>query len=352
MPEIKEKIFVSEDLDSFKQSSQEPEPLIKQEKVEEVEKVRTKILLPDFKSFVKKIIKVRRFDASSMMSQYRDVYIDAKTQIATFIDSSTGNTLRPLSREEEFILMPEILNIRADAPEFNSKLDDYFASIGADIPDEGLDLDITIENEVDAVKHNGEVIKIEYPVNIPDYVIYRLIKKHIEKGFRVASSLKEAIIGVHEFYIEDIQKDNEDKNKVYNDIQKARLNFMNLTLGEKSLANKEKIEMLFDITFTIHQKYSHNTSLDDMIRILDEEVLQKNPDKMVSLMADKYLADKALINKLLIYNILSIQGNIYFNDSEPMGDLEDAIKYLNNPNRSGIKEKLRAKLEQSLRKVK
>lgn len=315
---------------------------------------RKEIVLPEIKTFSKRTINVKRFDASSMMSQYRDVYTGAKTQIASFIDSTTGLTVRPLTREEEFVLMPEILNIRPDAPEFNKAVDEFFVGIGADIEDEGLPLDVTIQEEINLKNKNGEVIGVmEYPVNILDYIIYRLIKKHIEKDFRVANSLKECIIGRHEFYIEDIKKDNEDKNKAYKARQTARVDFIALTAGDsKSERDKEKIKMIFDVTYNIHQKSSHSTELQDMIRILDEEVLQKDPDKMVELMNDEDLADKALINQLVTYNVISTQGNIYFNNNEPMGDLQETIKYLNNPIRADIKPKLRVKLQEKLRLIK
>ena len=110
--------------------------------------------------------------------------------------------------------------------------------------------------------------------------------------------------------------------------------------------------MIFDVTYNIHQKSSHSTELQDMISILDEEVLQKDPDKMVELMNDEDLADKALINQLVTYNVISTQGNIYFNNNEPMGDLQETIKYLNNPIRADIKPKLRVKLQEKLRLIK
>lgn len=315
---------------------------------------RKEIVLPEIKTFSKRTINVKRFDASSMMSQYKDVYSDAKTQIASFIDSNTGNTVRPLTREEEYVLMPEVLNIRPDAPDFNKAVDEYFVGIGVDIPDEGLPLDVTIEYEIDLKNKNGEKIgTMEYPTNILDYITYRLITKHIEKNFRIANSLKECIVGIHEFYIEDIKKDNENRNKAYKAREKARIDFIALTAGDdKSEKEKEKIKMIFDVTYNIHQKHSISTELDDMIRILDEEVLQKDPNKMVELMNDKDLADKSLINQLLVYNVITTQGSIYFNDDEPMGDLEDTIKYLNSPVRAGIKEKLRVKLKEKQKLIK
>lgn len=307
------------------------------------------IKLPSFKEYPKRIIKVKRFLPNFLMAAHKEVFGDATTPLAACVDATTQKTLRPLSREEEFILMPEVLNIRMDAPEFNAALEDWFASFNIDIPEEDLTLDITIQEEKIARKSNGEEIRIEYPVNINDYIVYRFIEKCIKKNFKVAASIKDAVVGIHDFYIEDVQKDDEIKNKNYKEVQKVRFDFIALTVGENSEKNKNKIELLFDVTYKYHNKLSAKTSLEDMIRILDEKVLSEKPEIIEKFLKDDKLEDKALINKLTIYNIITKEGDIYFDDATAMGKLSDAIIYLNNPIRSGIKEKLRAKLEQKIK---
>lgn len=307
------------------------------------------IKLPDFKKFEKRIIKVKRFNPSFLMSKYEEVFSDASTGVGAFIDSNTGRTVRPLSREEEFVIMPEILNLRMDAQEFNAALEEYFASIDIKVPEEGIILDISIASEKEVETYNGEKLKIDFPVNTIDYVNYKFLQKCIEKGFKVAPSYKDCIVNVHEFYIEDVEQDNKEKNKFYKDKQRVNLAFLNLTLEENAENNKEKIEMLFDMTFDIHGQHSYNTKLPDIIRILDEKVLSEKPELLAKLMIDENLADKALINRLLIHNVISKQGIIYFIDATSTGDLHDTIQYMNNPLNAGIKEKLRVKLEQKLR---
>lgn len=291
-------------------------------------------------------VTVKRLLESFRLKDHAVILADANMSIGSFVDRDTNTDVRPLSLIEERMIMPEILGIKSESEEFSLKVKQHFADITAYVPAEGLKLNISTQ----PITFEGKTL--QKPLVPLDYCIYRLVMKHVSKNFKIASSFEQGDPETHRYYIEDLTFENNKQNDNYKIKQDAMFEFMQLTHGKKAIDNKEKLAMIFDLTYSLHKDSSFGKKPEDLVRLLDEKVVSKDPSTFLKIVQDEDLEDKALVARCLTFNILSKQGNTYFEDNLALGDLDETIRYFNNPEHSGYRMKLKAKLEEKIKFVK
>ena len=138
-------------------------------------------------------IYIRRKEVNSFLP--KEVRVAARVAIGSIYVGR--QPLKGIDGDEAKKLLPQVLGLPADHPDFPRVEKDYWASMRVKIPFAGKELDMT-------VREDGT------PENVEDYITYRWCQKHRQ----VAESKQEmdAVSG-KKFYIYDPQKDLLKKNK-------------------------------------------------------------------------------------------------------------------------------------------
>lgn len=271
-----------------------------------------------------------------------------------------------LTRDEAKELVPLLTAVYPeDRKEFNASVQDYYKNLSTKIPEEGLELEIGLENPDlplvywEVKKGNGkvEILKqpkagveatpiLNHPIKLDDYVRYRHALKHPQVG----RTLDQAEMYEHvKFYIDDPQlttamaieiNDLEDEaGLIYHnnkaDEGKVTMILTLLGLDTKGKTPKEKVLMLKDTSMANKEK---------------PEVSQKAAlEKFINVATDKKLAKKYEIEEFIRTKILERHGTriLITESGQEIGvDLEDTVGWLFSPENSKEYNIMKAKYQE------
>lgn len=267
---------------------------------------------------VDKTVSVRRQEKFSHIPT--EVLQNSSTKVGSILDGR--KPLKGLTGDEEKELLSEHLGVDPDHHEFGEKTDKFWAEIGLEVPSEGTQLDVSIDE-------NG------WPNSLNDYIIYRWLKKHKA----VADSKEEMQKSpLKEFYIYDPERE----TKKENENTKMRME-----------ANKVVIKAIDE----------ENNMLNMLLRLLGDQnpdrmskeqkenklqtIADTTPERLVKAAQDKNLETRAEIEEMVEYEVLRKEGNSYFYMDDLIGEnLDEAIGFFKNKKNSSAVNDMRAKLKE------
>jgi len=224
------------------------------------------------------------------------------------------------SDEESHKYLRALLDVPPSHPDWPRQEREFWANMRVKIPFEGVELDITLDEDGNAVNPN-------------DYVTYRWCKVHRQ----VAGSK------------EEMEKDARKKYYIYD--PEGDLIKQNSKIKLKKDADKEFIKISSDLDKMRRILRVLTKSNPDSLNELEVEnrlysAKESDPAKFLKVSLDKNLDTKAEIEQLVEAGVLRKIGNQIIYGDETIGeDMTDTVVYFNNKKNSGAINAMRAQLK-------
>lgn len=228
--------------------------------------------------------------------------------------------LKGFEDEESRRHLRRILDVPPDHPSWPAQEKLFWANMSLKVPFEGIELDITIDENGDAV-------------NPQDYATFRWCQKHRQ----VASSKDEMENSVHKkFYIYDPQEDlikSNNKIKLKKDADKEFI---------KISSDVDKMRRLLRVLNNVNPNKMNDMEVENALYTAKDS----KPDQFLKLSLDKNLDIRAEIEELIDRGVLRKIGNQIIHEDETLGsDMTETIVYFKNKKNSGAINAMRAKLK-------
>jgi hypothetical protein len=263
-----------------------------------------------------KEIQIRRREAKSHLPPA--IVANAKKTLSSIFDGQAP--LKGVSGDEEEQLLSELLGIDSAERDFGKACRMWWANLRVDIPSDGKVLNIS--------KGKGG-----RPQNINHYLIYKWALKHKyvadSRAALLANSKKQ-------FYIYDPEVETKENNKMVQVKKKAYEEFIRMS------DNEDKINLVLTV---LSDTNPDNMSAEQKENYIDQ-LIDEEPRKFVAVATDKHLELKAHIFNLVEANVLTkIDSQYWFSDELLGNNLDETVKYFENPKNSKTTEILKGKLE-------
>ena len=228
--------------------------------------------------------------------------------------------LKGFEEEESKKHLRRILDVPPDHPSWPALEKNYWSSMSLKVPFEGVELDITLDDNGDAV-------------NPQDYATFRWCQRHRQ----VATSKEEMDKSSHKkFYIYDPQEDlikSNNKIKLSKDADKEFI---------KISSDADKMRRVLRVL--TKQNTDKMTDMEIENTLYGQK--SSNPGLFLKVSLDKNLDVRAEIEELIERGVLRKIGNQIIHEDETIGsDMTDTIVYFNNKKNSGAVNAMRAKLK-------
>jgi len=153
------------------------------------------------------IFRSKTFLERAQGSDIGDYFSEAKMSIGSYWEKNQLKVPSGLSFKEQDLLLPHLINMESDERGFRQKVEDFYHEMDTKVPhNTGVKLEIGLEESNDS-----PVSKTNMPINVSDYVRYRVIMNHPE----VAHSKEEAEgNSLKKYYIFDPEAVQKEKNKI------------------------------------------------------------------------------------------------------------------------------------------
>ncbi len=246
--------------------------------------------------------------------------------------------LRPLTMEEELILLPQILNVEKTDLSFRTKVDAFWADFMVEIPIEGLRINASYDLHT---REDGTQIRV--PINTRDFLDYAFLKEHPWCAENLEMSIGNSTA---KCYISDHGKERAEAKNIL-DIKKE-VRKMVITLTE----DKSKRELLESAINQLRAKAIISefvpANYDDLL-LLIEKYSEKFPAEFLAVLKDPILLDRAFLQSLLEKKVVSAVGNAIYDETLGNDSVADTyegfIKYFNDPKNNAYKAALKQRVK-------
>ena len=246
--------------------------------------------------------------------------------------------LRPLTMEEETILLPQILNIEKTDLSFRTKVDTFWADFMVEIPIEGLRLNASYDLHTD---ENG--VEVRIPLNTRDFLDYAFLKEHPWCAPNLEMSIGNSTA---KCYISDHGKERAEAKNILDVKKKVRKLVIQLT------EDKSKKEILEAAINQLRAKAIISefvpANYDDLL-LLVEKYSEKFPAEFLAVLEDPIIIDKAFVQSLLENKVVTAVGNAIYDETignEAIADSHEGfIKYFKDPKNNAYHAALKQRLK-------
>lgn len=331
----------------------------------------------DFPVIRKKTVQVNYIIRGSQLNRLGDNstvdFIANNNKIGAYLrGTSIGRGLTP---EEEKKLLPMIISISPNAPEWGQKCLEYWANISTSVSaDLGLPLDCSMEypnedaakqadaeeaNELNKIqearkngRHHEEIFNVRTSLGTPLFPDQYILYRHCLKYSHVAR------------FKEDMYKSNKIRFYLHSSEEEQAAQASKLTVRKKAYSymmdvfadatKKENIIYVLKETIQKHnEKATTEIKIDTTSNIgvdLAIDMLANNyPEQFIAICSDEKLVMKAFIERCINANLLRRLPNteaIIYGDSTNVGNnLNDAVVFLENEQNKEIYQTLNARLK-------
>lgn len=299
--------------------------------------------MPQYKG---KVIEVRRhFNQLALAQNDPEVkawYGQAWRNIGPYWAHKTSAS--GLTFEEQRILMPEVIGIEPTDKDFRRAVTDFFHNFGTKIPENGVRLEISLQDDSKPLAPDN------LPINIKDYLSYRHLKEHYE----VAQDQSEAQRYQHKkFYIMDPDGITKDAIQINELEDKATVVYM------KFKEDTIKLDQILTMLGVNINKMSNEAKLLKFKTLskrneeLNEIEQREAFDKFITTSEDKDLEYRYLIQEMVGAQYLKKVGTAihWMESGEVIGqDMDAAVMYFRNPKNSRDLNLMRAQYITKLKK--
>jgi len=263
-----------------------------------------------------KKIYIRRKEQNGYLP--KDVLATARVSIGSIFVGR--QPLKGFNEEEAKKFLRPLIDVPVDHQDWPRLEKEFWANMSVKIPFEGVELDITLDDD-------------GIPVNAIDYATYRWCKVHRQ----VAGSKEEMIKdGKKKFYIYDPEGDLVKQNSKIKLKKDADKEFIKISSDSVKMRR-----VLWVMTKQNPSKLNELEIENRLYSLKDQE-----PTKFLKVSSDKNLDTKAEIEELVEASVLRKIGNQIIYGDETIGeDMSDTVVYFNNKKNSGAINAMRAQLK-------
>jgi len=257
-----------------------------------------------------KIVKIKRSVEKGGLESKDYIYINEKANqhIGSYLKRNTnGSVGSGLNIEETKLLMPFLINREPSDMDFWDLVKDYFITIRTTIPNTGLELNISLQDDNLPLGELTEEGKPNLPINVDNYVKYRHALSHPKVAKDLKQDRKKGF--KTQFYVEDPQEQQ----------LNIKTNLEVKTHASNLYANiiKNEIEKVPYVLTML------GVFLDK--ELLENEALQwqklnelkdEKPNEFIKIVEDKRLENKYKIKTLINHNKFKRVGNKIITDND------------------------------------
>ena len=249
----------------------------------------------------------------------KEIRAGAKVKLGSlFVDRQP---LRGLTDTEEAKLLKGVIDVPPGHAEWPAKTKDFWASLSVKVPFEGVELNITVDE-------NGE------PDERMDYIIYKRALKHRQVA---ANEDEMKTVDGKRFYIYDPEKDLLKRNEKVQVRKDADKEFIKVSSDE------DKMKVLVRVLLNTDPNKLSELELENNLY----DYKNSNPERFLKYCKDPNLEIQAEIEEMVDNSILRKIGNqIIFGDETIGEDMRDAITYFKNKKNSGQVNVMKARLKE------
>ena len=216
----------------------------------------------------------------------------------------------------EIKYLKTLLDVGPEDKEWSRYARRFWAELRIPVGFSGMELEVGTDQD-------GE------PLNLMDFVKYNFAKRHP----LVADSLEEMQkSSLMRFYIQDPNKDDKKKNNAVQVAKRADREFI------KASDDPIRMQNILKVLSNVKVDNLDSEQIENMLF----DIKQKSPAKFLKFATDDNLDIRAEISSFIESGVLHKVGGAIVNVDETVGeDMDDAIRVLKNPKRSGLLNTLR-----------
>jgi len=227
-----------------------------------------------------------------------------------------------LTDKEEETLLKGIIDVPPGHEKWPEKTKDFWASLSVKVPFEGVELNITVDED-------GE------PEERMQYIIYKWALKHKQVGANETEMQNEP---GKRFYIHDPEKDLLKRNEKVQVRKDADREFIKVS------SEIEKMKVLVRVLLNTDPNRMAELELENSLY----DYKTNNPERFLKYSRDPNLEIQAEIEEMIEASVLRKIGNqIIFGDETIGEDTRDAITYFKNKKNSGQVNVMKARLKEA-----
>jgi len=264
-----------------------------------------------------RIVYIRRKPNNTNIPEH--IYAESKRKIGSSFTKS-GQTNKGLTFSEEKELLPALLGLQYNDPNFFQKSERFFAELSIDV------------EHGSGTKFNASVDDKGNPVNLMDYVKYKFALAH---PFVAADEQACMSSQKYKYFVHDPSKEMEEKHSALEVKKKAYREFI------KASADEAKMDM---ILLAMGSSPKGLSVVEKELKLENE--VDADPVSFLKIVTDKNLEQTAFIEDCISSEVLRRVGTAYLNGDEKIGDtLEESILFLKNKKNSEVLTVLKARLK-------
>lgn len=292
-----------------------------------------------------KVIKAKVYRVHNSPILINAVIKDGTVRIGSYADRNTGEVVIPISLEEQFILMPDLVGFDPEDRQFKKAVKNYFAELTLTI----TDTDFVTLNATHTKFYNdkNELVNIETE-NISDYLMYHQVITHP----RVCADTKKAPLKFQTNVIAEVIHEDKQAEKFQR------------TLELKSIAYSALNKFIADfkhnsyLTEYVIREISKKGAIKSECKILNvnatgEEILnalqhdcEAYPEIVGEILNQDHIDLISLIAFAIKSNIIyDVQGAFYFNDILVGNNEQEILAFMLTPENSGLLSQVKTKAE-------
>lgn len=256
---------------------------------------------------------------------------------------ATQAILRPLTNLQERYFATQLINKSPNDNGYNEQMTTYWAEYSIDIPEKGLELDASYKLE--KLKIDGEMIEIENPIYLDQYIKANFLKGSSRVAFHQDEKDNSALF---DFIMDDLSIVKKNQVDAFKLEIKADEKYVDLVKSYNSGKPNEKIDYLLDV---LKDDNEHFYSADIETKLMRLKKLAKDKSlEFVKAYDNPNLEYEALVFRLVQTRLITKEGQLYFNGEISLGGYKEAIEYMKDQTKSGEVAKLKARLKETLLK--
>tara|TARA_R110002096_G_C14616838_1_gene723858 strand:+ start:1621 stop:2541 length:921 start_codon:yes stop_codon:yes gene_type:complete len=218
--------------------------------------------------------------------------------------------------EEDIKYLATLLDVGPDDREWSRYVRKFWAELRIPIGFAGMELEVGTDQD-------GE------PLSLMDFIKYNFAKRHPLVSDTLEEMEKSSLV---RFYIQDPSKDDKKKNNAVQVAKRADREFI------KASDDHVRMQNILRVISNVKVDTLDSEQIENMLF----DLKQKSPAKFLKFATDDNLDIRAEISSFIESGVLHKVGGAIVNVDETVGeDMDDAIRVLKNPKRSGLLNTLR-----------
>ena len=275
------------------------------------------------------IFRTSPFLAKAQGSALDDFFESSKVSIGSYYEKGGSPRIATgLSFEEEKLLLPEMLEVPADHPEFRKKVADFYANLTIKVPYKGgTSLNIALTSD-----SKGAVSKSNMPEDLLDYLKYRVAIKHPDVA--ASSDISEGN-SRYKFYVFDPIAAQNKKTAKRDQEDSAQKAYLEIKDDEQKV--KQALVLL---------GINPHTEKDPVAKLKDQAKI--DPAKFLKTIGLKEFEIKYWITSMIDYKVIKLLNSKYFDaetDKLLAQSEEELIFFFKDDSNSDVIGTLKARLQ-------